>query len=169
MNKEIVSIPIGLIEIPPRLRAVDLEYAEAIGRSIRDRGQDTPIWVSPAGPDGKHQVIAGAHRVKGCQLARIQTIEAVIFVGSLVEGKLLEIEENLQRRDLSALDRATFVAMHKKMWLVLHPEKLPGKAGADARWMRGSSSSPASFAVGIARTLGRSKGEVNKMVRRRCA
>ncbi len=80
MNKQIVSIPIGLIEIPPRLRAVDLEYAEAIGKSIAERGQDTPIWVFPATSDGKHQVTGAL------QAAAIPAATAALLGGSGTAG-----------------------------------------------------------------------------------
>jgi hypothetical protein len=62
------------------------------------------------------------------------------------------------------IDRATFVAMHRRVWLEEYPEKRRGKAGADARWMQGTSSSLASFTGSIARTLGRSKREVNRTI-----
>ncbi len=161
MDKQVRPTPLDLIDVPPRLRKIDPDYADAIGASMAERGQDTPIWVFPATSDGHHELITGAHRHEGARLHAIKTLDVLIFQGSRDEARLLEIDENLQRRELCELDRATFLAERKAVWLRLHPEARQGSRGTG--WMRGNSSS---FGSDVARTIGVTPRQVNKIIRR---
>lgn len=118
----IVSLALDRVAVGPRLRPVDGDYVALIAASLAERGQDTPIVVAPAGPDGRHALIAGAHRVAAARSLGWGEIAAVIREADALTARLIEIDENLVRRELSALDRAVFLAERKAVWEALHPE-----------------------------------------------
>lgn len=126
--QSVVQIPLDLIEVGERLRAVDQDYVALIAQSLAERGLDTPIIVAGAGPDGRHTLIAGGHRVAAARLAGWAEIAAKVVEADELQAKLIEIDENLIRRELSALDRAVFLAERKRIYEALHPETAHGKA-----------------------------------------
>lgn len=94
--------------LQPR-RHFDHEELEALAASIRARGLIQPIVVRRApGPAsaGDHEIVAGERRWRACQLAGLH--EAPVVVRELSDKEALELAliENVQRRDLSALEEA---------------------------------------------------------------
>lgn len=174
MNRQVLAIPLALIDVPSRLRALDPDWAALIAESMKERGQDTPIRVTEGdAKNGRHRLIAGMHRLEAARLAGFETIEAVVFSGSDLEAELLEIDENLIRRELSELDRATFLARRKAVWQALHPET---KRGGDRRpEQRRKDASligeglEARFSADVAAKLGLSAKHVDRVVRRHAA
>ncbi len=60
------------------------------------------------------------------------SIDAVVENLDDDEARLVEIDENLMRRELSALDRAIFLAERKAVYDALHPETVkPGRRSKD--------------------------------------
>jgi ParB family transcriptional regulator, chromosome partitioning protein len=128
VNTPVLSIPLDQIEVGERLRAVDADYVALIAESLADRGLDTPIIVTGAGADGRHRLIAGGHRVAAARQAGWTEIAAKVVEADELQAKLIEIDENLVRRELSALDRAVFLAERKRIYEALNPETAHGKA-----------------------------------------
>ncbi|ATI11040.1 MULTISPECIES: ParB/RepB/Spo0J family partition protein [Acetobacter] len=124
----VVSIPLSQIDVGERLRAIDVDAAAVIAASMQEQGQRTPIEVRKSGK--RYQLIAGAHRLRALELAGIETAFAVVVKADDLEAQLLEIDENICRRELSPLDRATFLAKRKEIYEALHPET---KRGGDRR------------------------------------
>lgn len=112
------------IIVSDRLRHVDDAWVKAIAASIAMKGQDTPIKVRRNGGDKLH-LVAGAHRLEACRRIGIEVRAEIIECGEL-EARLIEIDENLFRRELGALDRAVFLAERKKVYLELYPETKKG-------------------------------------------
>jgi ParB family chromosome partitioning protein len=127
---QIVQIDPSLIHLHERLRAVDEDYVGLLAESIAARGLDQPIRVTVADGAGFHRLISGAHRHAAVLKLGLPSIPAILFDGTALQAELMEIEENLIRRELSELDRATFLARHKAVWEALHPET---KHGGDRR------------------------------------
>lgn len=109
--KDILDIPVSSIEVGQRLRPVDPAKVELIADSYRRQGQIAPIEVAPRGP-GKWKLVIGLHRLEGARKAGRPTIQALRFDGDADAQQLREIEENLVRHDLNALDRA----FHVERW-----------------------------------------------------
>ena len=114
-----------------RRRLIDEAWAEAIAATIAERGQDTPIKLRRA-EDGKLHLIAGAHRLEACKLAGVK-VRAEIVSCSEAEGRLLEIDENLIRRELSPFDRAIFLAERKEVYQRLYPGTRQHSAGGHGK------------------------------------
>lgn len=165
MNKQLYSVALNTIDVGERLRPVDADYVALLAASMAERGQDTPIVISAGGPDGNHRLIAGAHRLAAAQSLGWEEIEALVSDAEGLEADLLEVDENLMRRELSALDRAVFLARRKEIYEALNPET---KRGGDRRSIKTKSSSfwSASFAKATAEKLGISDRAVQMAIRR---
>lgn len=98
-----------------------------IAESIRLHGRVIePITVHMK--KGQYTLIAGAHRLEAAKLAGLTTIPATTNLISKTIVRLMEIDENLCRHELSALDRAVFLSERKKLYEEMYP--LAGVAGA---------------------------------------
>ena len=112
----VVSLPLDMIDVGDRLRAVDEDYAQLIAASMAADGQRTPIEVRAPGQHGRCRLIAGAHRVRAATIAGLETVLAVVLAVNDLDAERLEIEENLCRHELSELDRSTFLARWKEVY-----------------------------------------------------
>lgn len=119
---KIETIAIADIHVPERLREVDEDHALAIQTSIVQHGLLNPITVrrTPNAKGGKFTLVAGAHRLRAIALNDEAEIEAIIVEADKLTAVLMEIEENLFRNDLSALDRAVFVQTYREVWEQKH-------------------------------------------------
>ncbi|WP_455270333.1 ParB N-terminal domain-containing protein [Rhizobium herbae] len=116
---EFKRIPINQITIPERLRAVEEDQALVIAQSIVEHGLINPITVrrTNAAKEGNYTLVAGAHRIRAYAInGDERDIDAMIVDADKAEGQLVEITENLFRNELSAIDRATFVASYRQIW-----------------------------------------------------
>lgn len=122
MNTEM--IPLADIDADDRLREIDHEAALFISASMAERGLRQPIEVRKVGK--RYKLIAGGHRLEAAKILEWVDIPAIVLKANELEAKLLEIDENLFRRELSPLDRATFLATRKEVYEALHPETKHG-------------------------------------------
>lgn len=128
---EVKSIQISQIHVPPRLREVEEDHAGAIALSMEAHGLINPITVRYAPAKGKgatpYILVAGAHRLRGAKILGWTEIEAAIIEADQSEAQLVEITENLFRNELSALDRAVFVASYRDVWEQAHGKIKAGR------------------------------------------
>lgn len=123
---EITAISLDQIDAADRLRPVDPAHVEAIAASIALINLMQPIVVRPDG--NRYRLVAGAHRLAAVQKLGHSDIDAIIENLTVDEARLVEIDENLMRRELSALDRAIFLAERKEVYDALNPETVrPGR------------------------------------------
>jgi len=80
-------------------------YLEQLAASIATSGVLQPVAVRPA-KDGKYALIAGECRWKASELAKKETIPAIVKMVSDQQALELTIAENLQRQDLNCVDQA---------------------------------------------------------------
>lgn len=125
---ETVRLPIEIIGVADRLRPISPEHAEIAAGSLAETGQLRPIKVRK---DGDHYfLVFGAHTLEGAARLGWTEIEAIVVEGmSAEEARLEEIDENLFRHDLNALDRAVFLAARKEIYERRHPETKKGAQG----------------------------------------
>ncbi len=113
------TINIADVDASDRLRPVDLAHAELIAASIEEKGLIQPIVVRPKAGAG-YVLIAGAHRLYAMELLGWETLvvgeTVIIRETDELSAKIDEIDENIARHDLNALDRAIFIAERKKLY-----------------------------------------------------
>jgi ParB family chromosome partitioning protein len=105
-SRGLLLIPIEQIEpnpFQPR-RAFHPEGIAELAASIREKGIIQPIMVRPQ--DGGYQLVAGERRFRAAQEAGLQSIPAVVREISDLQSLELALIENIQRRDLSPIERA---------------------------------------------------------------
>ena len=113
---------------PYRLRTtLDQDWVAVLADSMGEVGQLTTIDVE-LGANGALRLVAGAHRLAAAQRLGWVTISALVHAeGDTPDAaRLREIDENLVRRELSALDRALHLAERKKVYERLYPEARHG-------------------------------------------
>jgi len=163
-------IRLDRIHIGERLRAVDLDHAAHIAASISQIGQQAPIHVATIHGDGLHPLIAGAHRVEALRLLGQEEALAIILDADEQHARLVEIDENLMRRELSELDRAVFLAERKAIYEARHPETRAGgtrRVGPDqVRIEAHLPPMPEGFHRDAAKKLGLHPGHVRKLLAR---
>lgn len=169
----IVSIRVDQIDMGERLRPIDLDWANALGRVMTREGQQMPIEVCRLPGTDRWTLVTGAHRTKGAELAGIQYLKAIIVGADRIERRMREVSENLWRRDLDPIDRATFVAeihqlLRARAGIV---DKTPQAIAAQARWQKAlkdeasNASATIADAYGIDAELGEQLGLSERTVR----
>ena len=126
--RRVLPVDLAAIEVPPRLRAVDPETVSALADSIARLGLQNPIILQKHPDDpGLLLLVAGAHRLQAVRDLGWPRIEALVVDGSPEEISLIEIDENLIRKDLTPLDRARFLARRKAVYAKLY--RATGRGG----------------------------------------
>jgi ParB family chromosome partitioning protein len=148
-DRIVVAIPLGDIYVPEeRRRRANRPLVDSLVRSIRRRGLLSPVRVAhrPADQDLQPYVlVTGLHRYLSHETDGLPTIDALIVEGDPKELELDEIEENLERRDLTVLERARAEKRQKELYLELRPETRAAVAGGRAR--QGHQAKHVSFAA----------------------
>lgn len=119
---------IASIDASDRLRPVDEAHARWIAVSMNEGGLIEPIIVRLHPTGNGLKLVAGAHRLRGGQINGDTQIAAIMIEATDDEARQIEIDENLARRELTALERAEFLAERKRTYERLHPEAAHGKA-----------------------------------------
>lgn len=106
MNKEVVMVRISDIipnRFQPRL-TFDEEALNELANSIKEHGIIQPLILRDLG--SKYEIIAGERRYKASQIAGLTEVPAII--GSMDDQTSAELAliENIQRKDLSAIEEA---------------------------------------------------------------
>lgn len=121
----IQDLPLAKISLGDRLRPVDPTQASSRAESMAEQGQLQAIMVRPEG-DG-YVVVVGGHRFVAAQQLGWETIRAEIRTDlDPLKARLAEIDENLERDELSAIDKAVFIAERKRVWEQLNPTAAHG-------------------------------------------
>ena len=124
-----------LVESPfnPR-RHFDADKLKELAESIAKVGLQQPIVVRPK--NGKMEIVAGARRYRAAKLAKIDAISARVVY--LTDREVLEVQivENLQREDISALEEADgFQALMKEAKVPV--EKIAEQVGKSKEYIYG--------------------------------
>jgi ParB family chromosome partitioning protein len=154
---QIVSIRLDLIDADDRLREVDEAYAEVMAASFEQRGQRQPVEVVRRGD--RFRLVFGAHRLRAAQIVGWEAIKAVIVEADDAELRLREIDENLIRQELTALDRARFLLERKRLYEAMNPGT--GRGG-DRRSDQSAKLAVWSFSADIAEKTGLSERTIQR-------
>lgn len=162
---ELVSIPLDQITVGPRLREVDPDWVALIAASMAERGQDTPVQVRRT--EQGFRLVAGAHRMAALREAGIPNALATVVEADEDEARLIEIDENLMRRELSELDRASFLLERQAIYERLNPAtKHGGDRKGDQVAKVGDLILPPRFTAETAGRIGFSERTVQRLLTR---
>lgn len=104
------EIPISAIEADPNQprRSFDVDKLQELAESIKLYGVLSPILVRAGALPGRYTIVSGERRYRASQIAGLAAIPAIVSQGEGEDSRTLAIQlvENLQRDDLSPLERA---------------------------------------------------------------
>jgi ParB family chromosome partitioning protein len=105
------DIDLDLIDRDPNQPRIVFDEAqlEELTQSIKRYGVLTPILVRPSKVAGRYLVVAGERRLRAATQAGFQSIPAIVdrsLEGDKEKTLAIQLVENLQRADLSPLERA---------------------------------------------------------------
>jgi ParB family chromosome partitioning protein len=92
------------IKIRTRLRGTNEDNIREIAESIKDIGLINPISI-----DSDYHLITGFHRLQAHKLLGLKQIPAIISTQKELKAKLQEIDENLKRADLTAIEKSIHI------------------------------------------------------------
>lgn len=162
----VILAPVAAIDATGRLRPVDRAHAQMIAASMNESGLIQPVVVR-ANPSGNGlKLVVGGHRLCGAEINQWDEIAAILIECSDDEARQIEIDENLARKELTALERAEFLAERKRIYETLHPEAAHGKA-KKPKTEKGRVANLATFAR-FSKDAARSTGLGERTVRRAC-
>jgi ParB-like chromosome segregation protein Spo0J len=152
-----VSVRISNIVIGERLRKLNKATVMVIAESMREVGQVSPIWVRKIRTkDAKTgevstvpKIIAGVHRVEAKKMLGEKMIDAVYMDVDEQCALLLEISENLDRGELTVLERAEHI--DKKVQLIRARRKAAQTASTGGRQPGDKAFSAAALELGHTR------------------
>ena len=117
-----VELKLTLIDVRERLRPVNPTAVADLIVSLSEGVLGHPITVRPV--DDRFELVIGAHRLEAYrQMGRV-VIPAQIRTLTDLEARQLEIDENLIRAGLTALERLTFMAERVETWAARNPDKV---------------------------------------------
>ena len=126
-TRRILPIDLSAIRVEKRLREIDQDAVVRIAYSMGEIGQQSPISLRPdPGDPALFILVSGAHRLEAARKLAWAQIEATVIDTADQQHRLIEIDENLMRADLSRLDRSRFLAERKRVSLQLHPDRRRG-------------------------------------------
>lgn len=160
-------LPTADVDVGARLRPVDPSYVQFLARSLDEQGLQHPIVVRPS-EQGRWRLVAGAHRLAAAKALGWDEISAEIRddLKNDDEARLAEIAENLMRRELSALDRATFLMEWRETMYRLHPELRQGgdRQSAEFLWKKSQTANLAVWSE-VAARVGLSERSIQRACR----
>jgi len=155
---EVLKVALDHLVVPKDMPSKKDPRVTALVESIGEVGLLNPLTVLMPGfklRAGRHRFVA--LRVLGESHALIRQVS-----GDDLKGELITIDENLVRRELSALERAEQIARRKEIYETLHPTTKHGAApkGAD----REKTKPVSSFAADTADKTGVTERSVQQYV-----
>ncbi|MBI3969269.1 MAG: ParB/RepB/Spo0J family partition protein [Chloroflexi bacterium] len=133
-----------LKKIQPNKLGPDLTFSKVgldeLASSIKQYGVLEPIMVRPS--NGHFEVVVGERRYRAAQQAGLDSVPVVIKNYSDEEVMEINLVENMQREDLSAVEKAKLCQEMRSRWPDRYPtyEKIAKRIGVDSgtvrTWMR---------------------------------
>lgn len=155
-------VSITAITIPAnRLREVG--NVDALAESMEAIGLLNPIVLTK-----ENTLIAGAHRLEAAKQLGWKKIECNRINVSELQATLAEIDENLIRNELNALDRCEHLSRRKEIYEALYPETKNGALGGgrnDKGTRRKTENGITPFSVDTAAKTKRSRSTIEQEVK----
>jgi ParB family transcriptional regulator, chromosome partitioning protein len=106
-------VRIADIAIPEKSRSIRQDTVDALASSMEQIGLRTPISVRNSKKKGI-QLVAGRHRLEAAKKLGWKRIDAIVMHDDKLDRRIWHNAENLDRADLTALERAEAVAERAK-------------------------------------------------------
>ena len=154
-------VPISEIKVNAGRREVDPEGVQELVDSISKVGLLNPITI-----DREHTLIAGLHRLEAAKLLCWTEIECNVSSLEGLLAELAEVDENVVRKGLSAVEYSDLLLRRKEIYEALHPETKNGgdQKSEKIRTSKCRSDSMKSFVQDTAEKLGVGRRTVERQI-----
>ena len=154
-------VPISEIKVNAGRREVDPEGVQELVDSISKVGLLNPITI-----DREHTLIAGLHRLEAAKLLGWTAIECNVSSLEGLLAELAEVDENVVRKGLSAVEYSDLLLRRKEIYEALHPETKNGgdQKSEKIRTSKCRSDSMKSFVQDTAEKLGVGRRTVERQI-----
>lgn len=150
------------IDCSNRLRPVSEAGVESIITSINQLGVMQDAIHLRRKKDGRLVLLKGLHRLEAARRLGWEEVEVKVWTDVTDDwSRFMEIDDNLAGAELTALDKAVFLAERKRIYEKLHPETKRGVAGAASRW---DATELSSFASTAADAAGMTARQIRKII-----
>lgn len=112
-------VDVGKITIPKGGR--QSRNVEDLAASIKDLG----FLINPITVTSENVLVAGRRRLAAVRLLGWDKVSAIVIPPEKLKQRLTEIDENLQRQELTPLELGEHLAERKDLYLALYPETKP--------------------------------------------
>ena len=109
----IVRVRVADVAIPERWRNINEKALDSLANSMSMIGLQTPISIRAK--NGGFRLVAGRHRLEAAKQLGWKYIDAIVTHVGQIDRQLWHEVENLDRVDLTALERAEAVATKAKL------------------------------------------------------
>ena len=106
---------------PERQQKAQKEHIQRLMESMERIGLISPITL-----DAKYKLIAGLHRLEAAKALGWDEIECAVRTVDGLEAELVEIDENVVRKDISGVEYGKLLLRRKELYEALHPETANG-------------------------------------------
>ena len=121
---DVVEIPIDEIKVNRRMRRTDEERIKDLAESIKNIGLLHNICV--ALKDDTYVLLSGLHRLESFKLLGRTTIPATVRQSNKHIDELIQVEENLVRSELNAIQTAEFIIKREELLIALGKKAVVG-------------------------------------------
>ena len=130
---DVRDITVALIEVGSRLRPARPHRVETLRQDIETTGLTQPITVVQHGQ--KYRLVAGLQRLEAVRALRWSQVPATVLPADTPAAELQfrEVMENVNREELTKLERAEALTALKAAWEAMNPA---AKHGGDRRSAR---------------------------------
>lgn len=168
--------PISRIGVRPGRRPIDAGHVANLAVSFGEVGQRTPISLNlvadddPARDRFTYWLNAGGHRLEAAKLLGWTELDAILDDDDALSAKIAEVDENLIRRNLNALEEAQALSVRQEAWAAKYPDRattdeqgaVRAKRGRPTKLRHGAAISTMGFAADAAEATGLSKRTVER-------
>lgn len=138
----------------------DFGAIDELAASISENGLITPIAVETVGGD-TYRLLAGERRLRACKSLGLTSIEARVYDAGMddLKRRLIELEENIQRKDMVWLEECTLKRDIHNMRLAIHGKKTstapnaPGWSMADTAKLLDETPANVSYDLSLANAV----------------
>lgn len=156
---ELRDVSLSSIFIPPHRKPGKPATVKALADSILAVGLLHPIAITEGG-----RLIAGRNRLAAYELMDAKSIPAFVFRMDDLRVELAEIDENLQRKQLTQLEYGEELKRRKEIWEAMYPGTKHGGDRKSTKTSSGQCDHSKSFADDTSSKTGQSPRTVRRAV-----
>jgi len=155
------EVPLDQLKIRENRIRVDIGDLTDLMTSLTEVGQLNPLTI-----DEDYYVLEGTRRYYSAKNLGWSKIKCEIRIGlSGYQKLIIEIDENLQRKNFNPAEEAKALALKKREYLKIHPEYRRGGDRKSVEYKEAKRNQNAKYALGFAKTQAREIGASERTIK----